>query len=63
MQHDVRRDTAGGIMRDATGGAEQYELDTLAGLLDRPCTRLTISCEEMVILVDHQLSLYQKCLI
>ena len=53
MQHDVRRDTAGGTMRDATGGAEQYELDTLAGLLDRPCTRLTISCEEIVMLPDY----------
>ena len=40
-------------MHDATGDAARYELGTLAGLLDRPCTRLTISCEGIVILPDY----------
>lgn len=54
-------DTAGGTMRDATGNAARYELGTLAGLLDRPCTRLTISCEEIVMWPLFRLCMYRKC--
>lgn len=52
-EHRPMHDAAGGTMRDAAGDAARYELGILAGLLDRPCTKMTISCEEIVMLPDY----------